>query len=381
MREFVSALRKDELDTQGDETKPVEFAGRHVIPGEAVTREGRKYHLLRQHPEGYAAFPDGGSPKMAMLLQKQHLNKHYTVQREPKLVGPEDATVDSLAHAPQNFLRRPDQHQLVHGMKLTWAHGTSPIKQNHDQQGISRESGRWGKSATGTDVYIKPDEPDNDAAYREGIYHNLGHEFFGMGDYLANTAVVHHPDTGVAHSVSEAVPGAHHGEFETPSDSSKLRPDSEDAQTIMKLGDSGELDKMALMNRIMGNIDRHAHNYVFSKKASKGMKLIDHGQTLEYNPLSAPELPRYLSQYENLRSRPSHKTQLHPTAIRWLQGLDEKKFDDMLKDHGVDAETRTEAVKHLLAIKHRVATHPNISIREAYDAPAHPHDVELSYPD
>jgi hypothetical protein len=94
-----------------------------------------------------------------------------------------------------------------------------------------------------------------DTPMREALYHNLAHQFFGLGQYVPTTALGEAPGTRAAALGPGGVPGAEH--VETTPIESLLREGGfweprapHQREAITKLGDSGELDKLALMNVI-----------------------------------------------------------------------------------------------------------------------------------
>jgi hypothetical protein len=65
-------------------------------------------------------------------------------------------------------------------------------------------------------VYVKND--GYDGARREVLYHNLAHQFFGLGKYVPTTALVKHPHTGDLMSVQEGIPDAKHNDVDWDED-------------------------------------------------------------------------------------------------------------------------------------------------------------------
>jgi hypothetical protein len=161
-----------------------------------------------------------------------------------------------------------------------------------------------------------------------------------MGKYVPTTSVVHdktendHGSSGNHYSVMEMIPNARHFE------GSKA-----DVKHLTAAKDSGDLDKLAIMNLLLGNTDRHGGNYMISPK---GVHMIDHGFTFDFHGQSGREhvTPRYLTvanghrhpDGEWLPSNDIDEVEAHPEAVKWLSSLDPKQFQKFFKNHKVSRE-------------------------------------------
>ena len=171
------------------------------------------------------------------------------------------------------------------------------------------------------------------SSQREALYHNLAHGPFGMGKYVPTTGVAEHK--GTHYSVMEVIPKAEHYN----ENSRKHRNVLHDARQ------NGDIQKLAIMNMIMGNSDRHGGNYMISPK---GLHMIDHGLTFNYNKNNRDIFrPDYLDHaYPELGP-----VDLHPEAIKWLKGLDSKQFQAHLKAHGIDPQFKKSILGALQSAK------------------------------
>lgn len=367
-------LRKATSDiAEARKTPTVHFQGKEVIPGTAVVpHTGQTFSLLGEHPDHFIAVPEekvsAWNPKDLVKLPKRREGKKYHLVSPP--ADPKDTTViDSLAHGNPKFMVSPEQHNMINGADVAnW----STEWPSHAHQGVAE--GRWVKMANGRVGFVKHDRPQH-----EGLYHNLAHQFFGLGQYVPTTAVFANPGLrGAQESIQQMVEGASH---------------EMDPKAIKKLGDSGELDKLALMDAVMGQADRHQANYVFSKKAPH-LHLIDNGRIFkrfaqpgsyeEENWAHATGIPHFQREYAALgdpaweqkqaatrseKGQPSSGvyTQgeknkflnellrgmpIHDSAAKWLMELNPRDLEIHLRKHGVENKRVTDTVKRLTRLQY-----------------------------
>src|SRR5690606_23121871 len=119
-------------------------------------------------------------------------------------------------------------------------------------------------------------DPNFTTAHREALYHLLADKFFKLGDYVPRTTVFKHPFTEQAHSAMEYVKGAK--KYRTPSQLEAIK-------------NPEDLHKLAIMDFILGNNDRHQGNIIFTKDGD--IRLIDHGMTFDYGKAFSAEIPVY----------------------------------------------------------------------------------------
>lgn len=342
-----SLLRDVKNPPKADRPQNILFRGKPVIPGEAVTKDGRKLQLLHANPEGYVArLSDLGAAGTSIKLNREHQNKHYHVLSEPKALA-STAVVDAGQHG--HLLKTPEQHDLIHGMDL---HGKAAKEPPGTDSGVASDVSEWHKNGKGKLVYVKGHSGffDNERAddlpsepRLEGLYHHMANNFFGLGHFLPNVANFKHPHTGEEHAAIEGLDGAqHHDEDNT-----------KQADILRHHGDAGDLEKLAVMNHVMGNRDRHSFNYMFTPKDKKsGLKMIDHGFTLSnsWTP------PAYLKHYHDLPDvGPYEGKKLHPETISWLNNLDEAELNKHFKEQGIPDRYTVGAERKLRELKDRIA--------------------------
>jgi hypothetical protein len=230
--------------------------------------------------------------------------------------------VDMAKHGVGQFNKHPNSHALGHGFDFN-------APREEATKGLQKKTSFWSHTPAGQKVYVKGEYPTlaRDTFSKisqprlEGIYTNMARDYFGMGGYVPDVSVVKHPTDGVEHAIIKHVPGEEFNE-----------KDPEHHAALRKMRDSGELDKIYLMDNIMGNWDRKSDNYLMTKEG--GMKLIDHGLALENED---KKFPGIFSPWGTLQRNGGNPWQepVHPEAQKWLQSLDVKTFEDNLRAHEV----------------------------------------------
>lgn len=254
------------------------------------------------------------------------------------------------------------QKQLIHGIDL------GKIKQQDKGWTSELALSGFGKNGKGKSVVVKGHiDPHGEAelgdhyspgkglstAQREALYHNMAHNVFGLGKFVPATAVVKHGNTH--YSVMEKIPGAQHYE----------RYSTKHNKVMKDLAKNGDVQKLAIMNLIMGNSDRHGGNFMISPK---GFHLIDHGLTFNYNANERDIFePAYLDYaYGNYRNN----VELHPNTVKWLKGIDLNKTKQYLKTHKIDPRVKNQIIGALQKAKNAVQLG---DLRNVFDAIADYH--------
>jgi hypothetical protein len=356
----------------------VEFGGKQVKPGKA---------LLSRHGQAALGQQPGTNPYQQLaLIGHDPDERTFTAVPNDKVTGWEDKDlfkvpmdhkglqvqafpeevnalpiVDSSVHGVN---LTPDAAQLVHGMELD---PKNVLSMKH--LGTKRTA-YWTNNAAGKLVFVKPDEPTMPVfgdSGRETAFHNTAKEFFGLGNYLPSVATIRHPKTGQLHTIVEAVPGEH---TETQAWTKSAPSKQEHVNTLNKLGDSGELDKLGIMDTIMGNNDRHHQNYLFTPDGS--IKMIDHGFTFDSGALDND--PDYLEKYnaiKKMQGQPDQSQQpLHPATAQWLLTLNPTALQRTLRKNGTPLRHAVEAARKLQTMQQAVATNPQAKKWDIYNAPA-----------
>lgn len=262
--------------------------------------------------EAEAARPQ--SPATANERGGQPVRRPPAVARPMSTASPVHPGI--LQHTPENdkFNNTPEQQALVHGLDLS-KRLARPAHASDPDDHINGAGAYWLQHPDGRLVFAKSDANSyENGAQREVAYHNLARDFFGLGRYVPLTAYASNPhQRDWNYSVMEAVPDAEHSQHKNQRQIGILKA----------LGDRGELHKLALMNYLLGNADRHLNNFLYT---TDGLKLIDHGHTFADPFHRNLYVPAYLARYEKLSP---HKRTLHPEAAEWLRGLDPAKLQQM----------------------------------------------------
>jgi hypothetical protein len=366
---------------------PIHFQGKQVVPGDInVYPQANGAAALKNRPVPHkllAHTPSGGA--LAVRADKfghhgpadiVHIPpKHFEVVKPLEDAAPDTTganVVNSLVHGDWRYNRTPESSDLINGTDMGRASQVEPPR-THDlhNPGVNAMRSSWHKMANGKLAYVKGDggEKGDDFSEpkREAAYSNLAKDVFGLGEYVPNVAVFRHPKTGQEMAAIEHVGGQHiqmaHSKYEDP------KPKGPHAQTIKQLGDSGELDKLAMMNNITGNFDRHSRNYMMTGQG-KGLKLIDHG----FNFASDHKVPKfdlshltphYIHAYNALQGEGSQHEPVHPAAQEWLHGLDENKLATHMRDMGIPEDHVNEAAYRLKNLKAHLGRYPYLSRERA----------------
>jgi hypothetical protein len=370
--------------------KPIKYMGREIKPGVGkVTAKGgniRRARILHvgmneAHVVDADKFSAGVWGHDDIVRYPRHqveIHVHPSTQDEPDVV-------DHAKHSVGEYNSHPAVKALAHGFNFS-----TPKEMS---KALSASHGRsfWSSTPAGARVFVKPNPvvPDhvkghirNRARY-EGAYSNIARDFFGMGQYVPTVATVKHPKSNTEHAIVSHAPGEEYNQ---------KNPDHQNI--LREHNDSGELDKLALMNMVMGNGDRHVHNYLIDSKARQ-LRMIDHdrafssGENQFYpaywshhhappgpfdHPLGVHEHAKVVTDADSWN--PSNKVsaalgenKLHPKAVAWINSLDPKELEAQLRKHELSEEQVMEATKRLTYLKSHVAQRPDTDKDSAYVLP------------
>lgn len=333
-----------------DKPQTVDFGGKTVKPGHGRLSSGENIHILHADDNHVVAVPDGklggwhGSDLMKLPRNREGLD--FQVHTEPAEHN-SPSIMTAVLHGRLNVT--PEQKALVEGFD------PGPRTRLRGQPTNATEgTGHWHRLPGGKLAYVKNADSSPDNPINEVVFHNLAHQFFGLGEYVPTTAAAVNPQTGSATSIQEHVPGAQHINY-----AGGDRYDNVDS--INSLAHSGELDKLALMDLIVGNGDRHRHNLVTSHTAPH-LKLIDNANALEYNFTHTTPATWHIPTVNSDGNFLAEK--MHPDAQKWLAGLDEGKLRDLLTQNrqGHVADRAAQA----LTILKQQASKPRVRILKQF---------------
>jgi len=381
--DMLSALRKASWHekAQRDYTKSVakqapemvEWKGKKVQAGVGYdTTQKKLMRVLDMGTHEIAAVPDEHFPNHTpeQIVRYPRSGSPLAVEKAP--FYPESGSKVSLKeHGVGDFNHHPDSQALGEG--FDFAKKKIPFKSTEEHDPSRAKFSFWSKAPNGKKVYVKSEPPwvSHHAmmpeARQEGTYSNLARDFFGLGKYVPPVAVVRHPKTGVEHAIIEHRPGEEY-QHRNPAHNAIIRAH----------GDSGELDKLHFMNKIMGNSDRHSQNYLVDPKTNS-LSLIDHNIVLNNQPNVDydPFVGHYFQAYNWLNGGDPSKNvasyahqgypegrfaePVHPAALDWLSKLDHAELDAQLRRHEVPPAAAKLAVDRLKKFQHHFRSDPAVS--------------------
>lgn len=334
----------------------VAFKGKKVLPGEVEIVSGpfqdSKLKLLGLDDNYVYVKPFKAGDDFEVKINK--ISRIHEGQLFIILKDPEPLDVPNHVHAEKhgddlnlNF----KQKALIHGIDLA----SEPLIQSHPNGSTeARTKGTigWFKSSHDKLGYVKPavnyfgnngketlDASKVSTARREVIFYNIANSFWGLGNSIPTTALFKHPDTKEEHSVMELIPDAHHV---------KINSNSHDPHDALRVaGDTGFLDKLAIMDTVMGQADRERVNYMISNQHPY-VFLIDNALCLNFND---DYIPAYLHDYYHLSNVNLEDAPIHPEARAWLMALDPFILSDSLIIFGVNPQLAQAAAVRLMCMQ------------------------------
>ena len=343
--EMERGLEWNKGDVEQPPPETVKFNDKVVKPGKAYGFESKDqdWLLLDHSPEHYIAVPkkkihDFKAEDLIKLPRKGPQAESYRVVQPPEhLDAP--SIISHEVHTIPEYTHHDDTREMIHGLDLSQ-------KGEQNEMGINRFNSFWGKNAKGERVYVKGEEGGGGQqnqnatefgdANREALYHNLARDFYGLGQYVTPTAVITNPRNGQRMTVVKHTQGEHYDK--SPRHEAQLKA----------LADSGELHKIAIMNMINHNTDRHIWNYLLPTEG--GLKLIDHGRSFGHGNPHSPMYPDYLERSGAVDFR----TPLHPAAKSWVRGLKADELDQQMRRHSVPEHIINETRRRLKAVQEHV---------------------------
>lgn len=322
--------------------------------------ESHTIHVLSSSPEKYNI---ATVKPLAGIITGKNGNKNYIraafsnttqdkhlddlkskVMSNPKHKFEEPIAVDAAKHMAQGWeSHNPD---LVHGIVPDHSLQAPPntfskwisfagVKGDETPRVVAKEEiGQWTKpkdQKSGSRAASYFDHPTFTTAHREAAYSKLADEVFHLGEYVPKVALFKHPISGKTWSAMQFIPGL-----------KPITPKSL-ANDTKSLEENGDIYKMAIMNMILGNNDRHFNNFL--KDASGRIHLIDHGLTFDYNHITTGVLPVYADDPNGNHSIMDNNV---PESVhQWLWSLDSLDLANKLQKMGAPHDIVMTAVQRL----------------------------------
>ena len=339
-RDKVWAHFPDSVEFQGKKVKPGKaFIGATINTpwGEDQAGGDRKVGILGHDDTHFTIVP---SSKITNYMPEDMIRiprHHLRVVEYPSYLEEKPIIQDKL-HTVGDFTHHPETQAMIHGLDLSLPRQASGV------ESLRKNLSHWQNGPNGTRVFIKqdPEEEEFGESRREGMYHNLARDFFGMDQYVTPTTVVRDPKSGREMSVIQHTEGTHPEQEQS----------NEHANALDAHNANGELHKLGLMNTILGNPDRHWENYFIDDKGR--IKLIDHGLAFNYQPFSH-RIPHYIKGYLD------HS--LHPEAQSWLNKLKPEELIAQMRRHGAPDNMIQGAVDRLKGAKNYMRNYPKGNLR------------------
>lgn len=352
------------------------------------TKGNHKYHLLSDDKNPYsrgiagimtashegknhirAAFSDAPTDEPLDLL-RSHVNA------KPEYEYSEPIEIDAAKHSEKGW---EGQHSdLIHGLVPDKTLQAPPntvssfisfagVKGDTTPRVVAKEALRnWdrrakprGDSIDNRDAQRQEsrqvsffDAPEFSTAHREAAYSKLASNVFNLGEYVPRTTVFRHPLSSRPWSAMEFVKGA------VP-----VTPETREAD-LKHLKDNGDLYKLAIMNVILGNNDRHMNNIL--KDPSGKIHLIDHGLTFDYgNQVRTAAVPKYVHDKEHDYSVLDED--IPESVHQWLWSLDIPKMANAMHEMHIPHDIIMNASQRLAdargwsnTVQHGRKDNPNV---------------------
>ena len=214
-----------------------------------------------------------------------------------------------------NVFKKPSGESIIAKAPLDWKE-----LQLDDEKGGPRPSLR-------SSHYSWMLHPHFKSTHREAAFHRVADSVFGLGDFVPKTTVFLHPKTREPWSAQEYI--------DNPT------PFNPKERSLEPYESSGQLHKLALMDAILGNNDRHSKNVILDQTGKP--KLIDNALTFDYSHRYGTPIPSYASHLTGVGI---------PSSVhKWIQGLDDKKLQEELHHSGAPYPIIATALNRLKELK------------------------------
>jgi hypothetical protein len=273
--------------------------------------------------------------------------------------------IQSTDAIPGRFNAKPEQQKLISGLDFRSGnvHPLEPTatsgkkwltSHNHDDLVMVKPSGGF---ASYTDRMARQHDKLS-AAKRETLFHNMAHDFFDMGKHVPTTASF---NKNLDDYSAQKKVDAHHGKITNDTkDLNKLNVSDKYEKSLKKLHADGTIHKMALMDSIMANHDRHRNNFMIDNKKNH-IHLIDNGTAFDYINFDPRHIPAYVSDGESVLGLKNDE--IHPAAKKWINSLSPDEASKILEEHGIDknSDTHQGFLKRLESVKNSIKNNKSLA--------------------
>jgi hypothetical protein len=348
----VESLRKSEDDAPLDPENELKFNGQTIksmgklfkLSPNKVADIDKPHHIIHSdYRFDYAvpATPGNKTIKDVKRYDKMIKWKSYSTQLGPHARDIALGKITASSHGVPEFNTHPDQNALLEGLDIA----------NHEvpewyKPGVGGGHNFWTKNDNDDLVYIKNISGHHgDSQYfspvQEMLFHNIARDFWGAGKRLSTTALFKHPVTGDYSVAIKAIPNAKHLVMHF-ADNKTIYGPLDLVDHINSMRKTGELDKLAMMDYVMGNEDRGANNMAWSP-VTKKLHLFDHGF---YNPSTEVVFPEYL----DIGDKPMSNHVFSPNAQNVLDQIDFPKLLEQLDRYPINKDAFKKQFQTRIAI-------------------------------
>jgi hypothetical protein len=267
------------------------------------------------------------------------LGSHWAILSKPSV-----SLIPNIPEEIRELNRDPAQSLIIYKLDLS-----RPIQGTSKTNTHGEDGAGWYLNGLGKTVFIKPeiDSPYDSCksittAEREALFYIVASEYFNLERYVPVTSVILDSTTDRKMSVMEKFDGFHFY---------SKKPNQHGVKAIKTLGNSGVLEKLAIMDIALGNCDRNKLNYMLNESGEIG--LIDNSFLFNFKD---EIIPAYILDYSIIKGQDLKNILIQQSTIDWISELDIFKFKELLEELGVDEINSAESTKRLLSMQTAVLT-------------------------
>jgi hypothetical protein len=344
-----------------EDLQKIEASDMDRSAGELTLHTGKTYNLIAHDGDHYYIANHGEKdPKNILKIQKNDaggLAPKFSVKlsNNPNLlVKPE--------HAIPHLTSDPKQLDLING--IDFSNSVQEPKHFLPGHNSSESLGKafWTNNAQGDSVFVKKGSTHlhDTQGNAEAAVHQLANNFFGLGEFVPTTTAFKSPINDRTWVAVKGIPHATHRKY--------LSVDHR--QLMDSLRENGTIDKMVLMDSILGNTDRNSQNYVISSPpdGKQSVHLIDHGGCLQEG--ASPRLRKDMLDWSGpsggLNDDDWNKD-FHKDTAKWVNNLDPAVYRNLLTKYQIHPTVIDSSVNTLNHLRTYFQNNPNGNFMHLYN--------------
>lgn len=330
MESLVVNLAKAVSSIKASKVKPITYNNQKVIPGKmTIPHTGQSYDIIGEDSNKFVVTPKADDYRKGGVsyVPKSDNGTKYSIDKFPVSLS-SAGMVDSNIHADPELTQSPEQHQLMHGLDLT----------SFDTNNKTvMDTGKWLHTDKG------PVHAKSKLSRQEGLFYNLASSIFGLGHYVPLTSVFRHP-TGISIAISRGITGARNLGTFFQREKFRQIPVSRAAKSLLKMGNTDELDKMMAMDLALGHGDRNSGSVVLDK--SNKLWLVDNGHILQ-----KPSMPAYMHYFGEVSGKDISNEPVSNNFGKWMQSVSPSKMVKEMRYAKVPESKISSASKRLVGMQ------------------------------